>query len=83
VNVISPCPTFRGGMGIYKDLRQMLRVLSEDHDAASYDAAMQVARDADKLYAGVLYRRGGDARYTAPVQSRSAADSLELAENYR
>jgi 2-oxoglutarate/2-oxoacid ferredoxin oxidoreductase subunit beta len=83
VNVISPCPTFRGGMGIYKDLRQMLRVLSAEHDTASYDAAMQVARDADRLYAGVLYRRP-EREPQAPGQtSRTAEDALALAEHYK
>jgi hypothetical protein len=44
---------------------------------------MRTARDADKLYAGVLYRRaetqpGGE---TAGV--KDPADALKLAENYR
>src|SRR5205085_1057342 len=30
VNVISPCPTFRGGMGIYKDLRGMLKAVDAE-----------------------------------------------------
>jgi 2-oxoglutarate/2-oxoacid ferredoxin oxidoreductase subunit beta len=83
VNVISPCPTFRGGMGIYKDLRQMLRVLDAEHDATSYDAAMRVARDADKLYAGVLYRRAKRAGEVTAQRALTSNDALELAERYR
>lgn len=83
VNVISPCPTFRGGMGIYKDLRQMLRVLGDEHDAGSYEAAMKVARDADKLYTGVLYQRSADKETAATAAVPDAAEMLGLAERYR
>ena len=83
VNVISPCPTFRGGMGIYKDLRQMLRVLGEDHDSSRYDDAMKVARDADKMYTGVLYRRSPDERKAANSTAPEPELMLGLAENYR
>jgi 2-oxoglutarate/2-oxoacid ferredoxin oxidoreductase subunit beta len=83
INVISPCPTFRGGMGIYKELRPMLRVLGEEHDASSYNAAMQVARDADKLYTGVLYRRPLREVSILAQEVKSAQDALDLAENYK
>lgn len=83
VNVISPCPTFRGGMGIYKDLRQMLRVLDAEHDATDYDAAMRIARDADRLWAGVLYRREEKGIGTISTSQRSTQDAIDLAEQYK
>ncbi|MDQ3023263.1 MAG: 2-oxoacid:ferredoxin oxidoreductase subunit beta [bacterium] len=83
VNVISPCPTFRGGMGIYKDLRQMLSPLKvEEHDVADFDAAMQVARDVDKLYTGVLYKRPERAD-SEQRNARTAEEALALAEQYK
>ncbi|MCC7478729.1 2-oxoacid:ferredoxin oxidoreductase subunit beta [bacterium] len=58
LNIVSPCPTFRGGMGIYKDLRsQVNRLASSGHDASDYEQAMAVARDGSRIPHGVLYRR--------------------------
>ncbi len=58
LNIVSPCPTFRGGMGIYKELRsQVNKLAASGHDSASYDSAFSVARDAGRIPHGVLYRR--------------------------
>jgi 2-oxoglutarate/2-oxoacid ferredoxin oxidoreductase subunit beta len=84
VNVISPCPTFRGGMGIYKELRGMVQPITvETHDAADYDAALALARDASRVFNGVLYRRPSGAAGPAERKVRPAADALKLAEQYR
>jgi len=83
VNVISPCPTFRGGMGIYKDLRGMLAPLKEaEHDTADFDGAMRVARDVEKLYTGVLYQRP-PREEEREHKVKPAGAALELAEQYR
>jgi hypothetical protein len=70
-------------MGIYKDLRQMLRVLGEEHDSGSYDDAMKVARDADKLYTGILYQRSPADKPQAAARIGDEAGMLGLAEKYR
>ncbi|MCH7471761.1 2-oxoacid:ferredoxin oxidoreductase subunit beta [bacterium] len=57
VNVISPCPTFRGGMGIYKEIKRMCNVLTaEEHDAQDWDAAHKLSRNVERMHLGVLYR---------------------------
>lgn len=86
VNIISPCPTFRGGMGIYKDLRAIQRRIDPAaHDSASYGAALALARETGVLHTGVLYRRAADAPSPAPSdsQGQAAAALLALGERYR
>jgi 2-oxoglutarate ferredoxin oxidoreductase subunit beta len=84
VNVISPCPTFRGGMGVYKDLRAVLTPLTDDnHDASDWEAAHRVGRDASKLYTGVLFRQERDAAIGPDLVADGAAALAALAESYR
>jgi 2-oxoglutarate ferredoxin oxidoreductase subunit beta len=85
VNVISPCPTFRGGMGIYKELRGRLAALAPGtHDAADYDAALRLARDASRVFTGVLYQREPAADPAAPaVHEDKRAALAALAQTYR
>jgi 2-oxoglutarate ferredoxin oxidoreductase subunit beta len=61
LNVLSPCPVFRGGMGLYKELRASLRPVA--HDVADHSAALAAARAATQPLSGVMYRRqnGGSA----------------------
>jgi 2-oxoglutarate/2-oxoacid ferredoxin oxidoreductase subunit beta len=75
VNIVSPCPTFRGGMGVFKELRAMQRRIDPaTHDAGDYMAALGLARDAGEMHTGVLYRRGAGA---------DSARLLALGERYR
>lgn len=84
VNVISPCPTFRGGMGIYKDLRGTVAGLNDDnHACADYDAAMRVARDATRLYCGVLYQCAAGPAMPDVSTPAGSAEIAALAESYR
>jgi 2-oxoglutarate ferredoxin oxidoreductase subunit beta len=57
IDVISPCPTYRG-MDAYKVLREMEnRLTPENHDASSWEAAMKVAHDRSRMHTGILYRK--------------------------
>ena len=57
VDVISPCPTYRGGMGQFKDLRQIANYLTpETHDETDWDAAHKLTRDKSKMHVGMMYR---------------------------
>ena len=76
VNIISPCPTFRGGMGIYKDLRRVVRKLdASNHDSADIEQAYRVARDTASLHSGLIYRRE-----PAAAAERNAAGETALLE---
>jgi 2-oxoglutarate ferredoxin oxidoreductase subunit beta len=52
LNVISPCPVFRGGMGIYKDLRARTAAMPLVSDR---EAALAIAGDSSRVWNGVLY----------------------------
>lgn len=86
VNIISPCPTFRGGMGIYKDLRALQRRIDPAaHDPADYQAALALARDSEVMHTGVLYCRAAEGPPSG-AEMRPAFDPaalLALAERYR
>lgn len=57
VDVISPCPTYRGGMGQFKELRQIVNQLTpENHDIHDWDKAHALTRDKSQLHLGVLYQ---------------------------
>lgn len=57
LNVVSPCPVFRGGMGIYKSLRASTAAPS--HDTADHSAALAAARSTAQVWNGLLYGRDG------------------------
>lgn len=83
VNVISPCPTFRGGMGIYKDLRGLQRRIGPEHDAGDLRAALELAREVGVMHTGVFYQRP-EAALPPPLAARhDPARLLALAERYR
>jgi 2-oxoglutarate ferredoxin oxidoreductase subunit beta len=52
LNVISPCPVFRGGMGIYKDLRARAATAPL---ANSREAALAIAADQSQVWSGALF----------------------------
>ena len=56
VDVLSPCPTFRGGMGQFKDLRAIEQKIGDEHDVTDWHRALDLARDREKMHVGVLYR---------------------------
>jgi 2-oxoglutarate ferredoxin oxidoreductase subunit beta len=57
VDVISPCPTYRGGMGQFKELRQIVNYLTpENHDIHDWDKAHALTRDKSRLHVGVIYQ---------------------------
>ncbi|MCB1219254.1 MAG: 2-oxoacid:ferredoxin oxidoreductase subunit beta [Planctomycetales bacterium] len=58
VNILSPCPVFRGGMGIYKELRRSIsRIDDSGHDPADLAAAHALLASAEAPLAGILFRR--------------------------
>jgi 2-oxoglutarate ferredoxin oxidoreductase subunit beta len=85
VNIISPCPTFRGGMSIYKELRGRLTAVDTlGYDSADYDAAMRIARDDTRVFTGVLYERAAQPQAgTLQVHAEKADALRQLAEGYR
>jgi 2-oxoglutarate/2-oxoacid ferredoxin oxidoreductase subunit beta len=57
VNVVSPCPTYRGGMDQYKALRAMQNFLTpETHDETDWIGALKLAVDKSMLHVGVFHR---------------------------
>lgn len=82
VNLISPCPTYRGGMGIYKELRRSVSDLADaGHDSADYAAAMELARDTSKLHSGIVFRReaGAGEKAVPPAGDQVSIESLAAA----
>lgn len=58
LNILSPCPVFRGGMGIYKDLRRsIVKIGADGHDVSDPAAARRVLQEADGPVSGLLLRR--------------------------
>ncbi len=55
LNVMSPCVTWRGDHQ-FKELKEKLRYLPEDHDPGDRTAALRYTRERDVLTTGVLYR---------------------------
>ena len=66
LNVISPCVTFRGDHQ-FKEIKEKLRYLPEDHDVTDRTAALRYVREKDVVTTGVLYR----------VQEPTLGDQLE------
>jgi len=57
INCISPCPTYRGGMQIFKDVRANLRYLDEEErDLTNKAQAYEIARATDFIPVGIIYR---------------------------
>ena len=57
INCISPCPTYRGGMQIFKEVRAQIRNLDEeDRDLTDKDEAYKIARATDYIPVGIIYR---------------------------
>lgn len=57
INVLSPCPTFRGGMGQFKELRnKQIMIDPEKHDVTDWDAAHKLTRDTSAMHIGVMYK---------------------------
>jgi 2-oxoglutarate/2-oxoacid ferredoxin oxidoreductase subunit beta len=54
LNVISPCVTWRGD-DQYRELKQKLQYVPEDHEASSRRAAVAYTREKDVLTTGILY----------------------------
>lgn len=75
VNVISPCPTYRGGMEQFKALRAMLHFLTpETHDETDWIAALKLAVDKSAVHVGVFHRE---------VRPTFQEQQVELAELLR
>jgi 2-oxoglutarate ferredoxin oxidoreductase subunit beta len=55
LNVLSPCPVFRGGMGLYKELRASTTPAA--HDRTDFPAALAAARDTTRVLTGAVYVR--------------------------
>ncbi len=61
INCISPCPTYRGGMQIFKDIRAKLRYLDEEErDVSEKELAYRIARTKDYIPIGVIYQEEVD-----------------------
>lgn len=58
LNVISPCVTFRGD-GQFKEIKQKLRTLPEDHAKSDRAAALKYTREGEVVTVGVLYQVEG------------------------
>jgi 2-oxoglutarate ferredoxin oxidoreductase subunit beta len=58
LNILSPCPVFRGGMGIYKELRRsIVDPQRGGHDATDAFAARRLLDTLEGPLSGLLYRR--------------------------
>ncbi len=55
LNVISPCVTFRGDHQ-FKEIKEKLRYVPEDHEVTNRTAALRYVREKDVVTTGVLYR---------------------------
>lgn len=78
VNVVSPCPTYRGGMEQYKALKAMLNFLTpENHDETDWIAALQLAMDKSALHVGVFHRE------SRPTFQDQQADLAELLRKFK
>lgn len=89
VDVISPCPTYRG-MEVYKALREMEnRLTPETHDEGDYMAAYAIARDQTRMHTGVLYRQRAEIYEETQEHLREKAHKvrpgavLDIANSYR
>ena len=57
INVVCPCPTYRGGLEQFKALRAKQQFITpENHDETDWFAALKLATDVDALHIGVYYR---------------------------
>jgi len=90
VDVVSPCPTYRGGMEQYKALRAMQHLLTpENHDVHDWDAAHRLSRDKSQMHVGVLYRERLASYQETQVDLRERAhkakvpEVVDIANNYR
>jgi 2-oxoglutarate ferredoxin oxidoreductase subunit beta len=66
LNVLSPCVTWRGEKQ-FKDMKEKVRYLPEDHDPSRRANAVQYTREKDAITVGVLYK----------VEALSLIDRLE------
>lgn len=58
LNILSPCPVFRGGMGVYKDLRRsIVDPQLSGHDVTDARAARHLIEASSGPLSGLLYRR--------------------------
>ncbi len=59
INCISPCPTYRGGMQIFKEIKARVRNLDEEpgRDLANREIAFGLAASKDFTPIGVLYKK--------------------------
>ena len=58
LNILSPCPVFRGGMGIYKELRRsILDVQQAGHDVSAPPALRTLLDNSPAVLCGLLFRR--------------------------
>jgi 2-oxoglutarate/2-oxoacid ferredoxin oxidoreductase subunit beta len=74
VNVVSPCPTYRGGLEQFKALRAMQHALApEEFDETDWIAALKMAKDHSALHVGVFHR---EIRPTFQEQQAELAQSL-------
>jgi 2-oxoglutarate ferredoxin oxidoreductase subunit beta len=82
VNVVSPCPTYRGGMEQFKALRGMLHILTpENHDETDWIKALQLSQDRSAIHTGVFFR---ERRPTFEEQQQEVRElSLKLKEPAR
>lgn len=90
VNVLSPCPTFRGGMGQFKDLRAIeSKIDPEQHDVTDWDSAHVLTRDTARMHVGVLYKEPRESYLETQEDLREKALAAkthaveEIAEVYR
>ncbi len=73
LNVISPCVTFRGD-GQFKELKEKLRHVPDDHSPTSRAAALAYTRETDVLTTGVLYN------VEQPTLGDRLAETVEMAK---
>jgi 2-oxoglutarate ferredoxin oxidoreductase subunit beta len=87
VNIISPCPTFRGGMGVYKEARGIMNMLQPangpQHDPEDIEGALRLAREPGRMHVGTLYRRPPQASPPEEDRSFDPQQVEAIAENYR
>jgi len=56
INCISPCPTYRGGMQLFKEIRAKVRNVDEiERDLSDRSEAFRIAHTSDFIPVGVIY----------------------------
>jgi len=78
IDVVSPCPTYRGGMEQYKTLRAMQHILTpENHNEHDWDAAHKLTRDKSQMHIGVFYREPRESYLETQEHLREKAHKLK------